>query len=129
MKKWLLSFVVFAFVGCTNTHTAGLTVDSEYQRILFGDNVLASEVEVKDISTAEVNDHTRGVVRVKNKTSSDQHIQYRFYWYDEQGLEVNARPGPWRQAIIRGMDEVSLSEVSVSPKAVNFRVQIRELNQ
>lgn len=129
MNKWLFSLVVLVLVGCSNTQTAGLTVESEYQRILYGDKVLASELEVKDISTAEVNDHTRGVVRVKNKTTSDQHIQYRFYWYDQQGLDVNARPGPWRQAIIRGMDETSLSEVAVAPNAVNFRVQIRELNQ
>jgi uncharacterized protein YcfL len=131
MKERLLGFLTcfltLILVGCGHTQTAGLTIDSEYQQILFGDRSMAQIVEVSDISTSQVNDHARGVVRVKNKTSSDQGILYRFYWYDDQGLEVNTQPGPWKQLILRGKETRTLSEVSVSPKGTHFRVQIRKL--
>jgi uncharacterized protein YcfL len=55
-------------------------------------------------------------------------LQYRFYWYDNEGLEVNTQPGPWKQIIVRGEETVSLSEVSVNPNGTQFRVQIRASN-
>ncbi len=127
MNKWmtaLLASVVLA--GCSNSQSVGLTVDGEFHRVIMGDSRLADVISVEDISSVLVNEHTRGVVRVKNNDGSDYDIQYRFYWYDENGLEVNRQPGAWKHVLIHGGDEISLSEVSLSPNGSEFRVQIRE---
>lgn len=128
MKNWLVSVLAaMALLGCAD-NSAGLRVDGATQRVLIGDNVLAGRLHIEDISAGSVNGHTRGVVRLVSKYSGDQHLQYRFYWYDAQGLEVNTQLGPWKQIIIRGEETVSLSEVSVNPDGTQFRVQIRAAN-
>ena len=96
-------------------------------RVIYDDNVLAGRLSIEDISTIDVDGRTRGVVRLLSKYTGDQSIQYRFYWYDDQGLEVNTKRGPWRQLIIHGAEEVSISEVSINPNGREFRVQIRQL--
>ncbi|KGY12070.1 YcfL protein: an outer membrane lipoprotein that is part of a salvage cluster [Vibrio tubiashii] len=129
MKKWLVSIAVtLTLMGCASSNTAGLRIDGASQTVLFGDNVLAGSVSIQDISTIDVDGRTRGIVRLLNQTKGDQHIQYRFYWYDDAGLEVNSKLSPWRQAILRGNEEVSISEVSIHPNGRQFRVQIRAID-
>ncbi|MCF7502606.1 YcfL family protein [Vibrio sp. L3-7] len=126
MKKWLVSLAaVMALAGCAD-NTTGVRVDSLTQNVFFGDKVLGSRLLVEDIRTDQVDGHTRGIVRLNSNYKGDQNILYRFYWYDDAGLEVNLKQGPWKQAIVRGFESISLSEVSVNPNATQFRVQFRE---
>lgn len=128
MKKWFIAAVTaLVMVGCAD-NTAGLRVDGASQRVLFGDNVLAGRLLVEDIYTTEEAGHARGIVRLESRYNGDQSILYRFYWYDENGLEVNTKLGPWRQAIVRGLEAIIISEVSLNPEGRQFRVQIRENN-
>ncbi len=126
MKTWFVVLLTaFIMVGCSK-NTAGLNVDGESQRVLFADSVLSGRLLIDDISTINVDGHARGVVRLVSDYKGDQHIQYRFYWFDDNGLEVNTQLSPWKQAIVRGMETISISEVSVNPNGKQFRVQIRE---
>ncbi|AEH32845.1 DUF1425 domain-containing protein [Vibrio anguillarum] len=128
MKKWILGLLVtFSLIGCAE-NTAGLRVDGASQKVLFGDNVLGNRLVVEDIATNQVDGHTRGLVRLVSHYQGDQIIEYRFSWYDDDGLEVNNRQSPWKQKIISGMETVSLSEISVNPNGKQFRVQIRGSN-
>lgn len=129
MKHWILVlFTAFVVAGCAE-NTAGLRVDGATQNVIFGDNVLGSRLSIDDIATTEVDGRARGVVRVTSQYTGDQHIQYRFYWYDDEGLEVNTKLSPWRKAIVRGYESIALSEVSINPNGTQFRIQIRELAQ
>jgi uncharacterized protein YcfL len=129
MKKWLSSAIVaLMLLGCAD-NTAGLRIDGASQTVLFGDNVLAGRLKIEDISTVEYDGSTRGVVRLASQYQGDQSIQYRFYWYDKQGLEVNMKLSPWRQTLVRGKEEVAISEVSINPNGTQFRVQIRQADQ
>ena len=128
MKKWLIAAIAaLTMAGCAS-NTAGLRIDGASQTVLFGDNVLAGRLKIEDIATTQVDGRTRGVVRLVSQYQGDQAIQYRFYWYDDQGLEVNTKLGPWRQAIVRGTESIAISEVSLNPNGTQFRVQIRENN-
>lgn len=128
MKKiTLLLVALMALAGCAE-NTAGLRVDGKSQKVLFGDNVLGSRLLIDDISTLQKEGITRGIVTVTSAYEADLRIQYRFYWYDDNGLEVNTKPSAWRQDVIRGFETRTLSEVSIHPEGTQFRVQIREAN-
>lgn len=129
MKKLaMVLFAVLALAGCSK-NTAGLRVDGQSQNVMFGDNVLGSRLLVDDIATTEMNGSTRGIVTLTSQYTGDQHIQYRFYWYDDTGLEVNSTQAAWKQTIVRGYETVSISEVSINPNGKQFRVQIRQSNK
>jgi uncharacterized protein YcfL len=128
MNRWIPAILVAIFLfGCAN-NTTGLRIDGESQQVLFGDRVLGTRLKINDIVTTEVDGRRRGVVNFSSQYKGDQKIQYRFYWYDDQGLEVNTKLAPWRQTIVRGHEEFSISEVSINPKGTQFRVQIRQVN-
>lgn len=126
MKKWLVAGLgVVALAGCSSSNTAGLRIDSASQQVLYSDSALDETLSIKNIDTQENNGNTRGLVKIINNSQDTQNLQYRFYWYDDQGLEVNAKQGAWRQFILRGYESMTLSEVSVNPNATDFRIQIR----
>jgi uncharacterized protein YcfL len=112
-------------VGCSS-NTAGLRVDGQSQQVLYGDTKLAKRIAIDDISSVRLDNRVRAVVRITNTQTSDTELQYRFYWYDNNGIEVNARPSAWRQLLLRGEESRSLSEVSVHPEGSEFRIQLRE---
>ncbi|BCL70355.1 conserved hypothetical protein [Vibrio nigripulchritudo MADA3029] len=128
MKKLWIVLLSAAVFGCAQTPTAGLSIDGQSQRVIMNDNILGGRLDIENIDTDLVNGHARGIVSLASKYKSDQHVQYRFYWYDDKGLEVNSKPGPWRKVIIRGFETISVSEVSVNPNATQYRVQIRQAN-
>lgn len=128
MKVWLIpALVLLALTGCAE-NTAGMRVDGETQHVFFHDNVLGNRLLIDDISTVPADDRVRGVVRLTSNYKGDQSILYRFSWYDANGLEVNSKPGPWRQAIVRGGESITLSEVTINPNGTQYRVQIRANN-
>ncbi|MGL6257878.1 YcfL family protein [Vibrio sp. WXL210] len=128
MKKMIVACLLVILTGCS-TPTAGLRIDSKQQNVIFGDNVLGQRLQVNDIIATEVDGRVRGVVTLESFYRGDQHIQYRFYWYDDQGLEVNTKLGPWKQMVVRGEEIVTISEVSVNPNGREFRVQIRQADK
>lgn len=127
MSKWIMTLLGIGLLCACSSHPqpVGLSIDSEFQQILVGDGDIANQVKVDDIGTEPANDHVRGVVRIKSLTQDNIQMQYRFYWYDQNGIEVDANAKAWKQIILYGGDEVSLSEVSLSPKGENFRLQIK----
>ncbi|WP_105903445.1 YcfL family protein [Vibrio gangliei] len=126
MKKWLvIGLGLVALAGCSSSNTAGLRIDSASQQVLYSDTALDDDLTIDSIDTQANNGNTRGLVKIINNSQDTQNLQYRFYWYDEQGLEVNAKQGAWRQFILRGYESMTLSEVSVNPNATQFRIQIR----
>ncbi|MGO2497843.1 MAG: YcfL family protein [Vibrio litoralis] len=126
MKKWLVAGLgLVALAGCSSSNTAGLRIDSASQQVLYSDSALDEDLTIDNIDTQENNGNTRGLVKITNNSQDTQNLQYRFYWYDDQGLEVNAKQGAWRQFILRGYESMTLSEVSVNPNATDFRIQIR----
>lgn len=126
MKKYLfVMLAALALAGC-GKNTAGLQVEGDTQNVLFGDVVLGGRLIINDIATVDVDGRARGVVTLSSQYTGDQAIQYRFYWYDNNGLEVNSKQAAWKQAIVGGYETISISEVSVNPDGRQFRVQIRQ---
>lgn len=126
MKLALIGLLaVTGLVGCS-TNTSGLQIDGANQRVIFGQSALDDALKVADISTEKVHHHVRGSVFLVNQTTHDQSVQYRFYWYDHQGLQVNMQPSAWQPLLIHGGETVTVSKVSISPQGQQFRLQIRE---
>ncbi|AZL84604.1 MULTISPECIES: YcfL family protein [Aliivibrio] len=128
MKKWFIALLLpLVLAACSSGQTSGISVDSSTQKVVFGDNVLGGRLSVDQISTQDNNGLVRGIVSLTSKFSGDQQLQYRFYWYDDQGLEVNGSDSPWRTFIVRGLDTMSVQGVAMKPEATQFRIQIRTL--
>ncbi|WP_407332938.1 YcfL family protein [Enterovibrio sp. 27052020O] len=112
--------------GCA-ANTSGISIDSSNQNVVLGNAVLGKSLEFGNAKTSEVNERLLAQVIVTNKSDDVQNLQYRFNWYDAQGLEVDSGKSPWRQFTLYGGDSVTLQGVALNPEAKNFRVSLRNV--
>ncbi len=127
MRNLIISFcAIFLLSGCV-ANTAGISIASGNEHVILGNPLLAENLAFKNARMVDVNGRQEGQVVVQNLTTYTQKLQYRFNWYDIQGLEVDEESSPWQHVVIDGMQERTLKEVPINPSAVNFRVWLREL--
>ncbi len=106
MRTWLLAVLTaLLLVGCS-ANTAGLRVDGASQQVLFNDSALSKSLSIEDISTTEVDGHTRGVVRLQSNQKA-MCMCSTVYWYDNDGLEVNTKLSPWKPSFARHGNRVT----------------------
>lgn len=123
----MLFSATMLLTGCANT-TTGLSIDSSNQNVVLGNSVLAQNLEFGNAKSSMVNGRLLAQVMVTNKRDKSQNLQYRFNWYDAQGLEVDSGRSPWRQFVVYGGQSVILQGAALNPDAKNFRVSLRNIS-
>jgi uncharacterized protein YcfL len=78
-------------------------------------------------------DEVNGLKRVHITLVSDRskrlRVDYRICWFDANGMELDPQTKTYRNLIIEGRDEVTVTGVANSPAAVSSKVRIRETSQ
>lgn len=121
----LASAVAVAFAGCISD-TSGIAVEkgrmTVYNQRLAAHMSLAHHLK-RDTKTGFV--HVQAVLQ--NADCSDIQFQYRFEWYDPDGMLIEETSPMWRTARVHGKDRKVLEGVSESKSAADFRLIIRSL--
>ena len=127
MKQWLITLLLpLTLIGCS-TGDSKPTMSSDSPQVIFYDSGLDERLSVEDISTKNHNGLSEAVVHIKNDYSGDLQLQYRFYWYNEEGFEINANES-WETFVVRSLDVLELTETAIKPEATQFKIAIRELD-
>lgn len=120
-----LSIVTLAFSGCISD-TSGIVV--EKGKLIVHNQRLASHIYLthhlrRDTSTGFA--HVQAVLQ--NADYGDIQFQYRFEWYDKDGMLLEETSPMWHIARVHGKDRKVLEAVSESKQASDFRLVIRAL--
>jgi uncharacterized protein YcfL len=136
MKKTSIAAAILAaglagLTGCKNT--SGTTVNTDHltgSSMIITENArLAHRVDVVNTTYDEVN----GLKRVHITLASDRNkrlrVDYRICWFDANGMEIDPQTKTYRNLILEGRDEVTVTGVANSPAAVSSKLRIRETSQ
>lgn len=63
-------------------------------------------------------------VKIANKTSGYRTVNYKFSWFDENGMEISSPSSPWLTLALEGGESRFVSDVAVSPKAKDFSLKL-----
>lgn len=124
----LVGMALLLMVGCAK-QSAGISIDSSNQNVVLSDLQLSKALKLGNAKSKKQDGRLTASVLVTNTTNDTQHLQYRFYWYDKLGLELNNDQAPWQQFILYGGDAKAVQGVAVDTDAENFRVFIRRTEQ
>lgn len=121
----LASALCVALAGCI-TDTSGIAVEkgkmTVYNQRLAAHMSLTHHLR-RDATTGFV--HVQAVLQ--NADNSDIQFQYRFEWYDADGMLVEETSPMWHTARVHGKDRKVLEGVSESRQSADFRLVIRAL--
>ncbi len=128
MPMVLLVAGVTAWQGCS---TAGVVAgDSTYADspyILADDSTLASQVQVASVDHEMIGGLMRALVTLKSNRNRTLWIQYRFSWYDANGVELDPGSTPYRDLQLQGRDAVSVTSMAPNEQAREFKIRIRKV--
>ncbi|MCE2593310.1 YcfL family protein [Motilimonas cestriensis] len=129
-SKWSICLTALLLGACSqNTSGIDLSIDSiNAQPVVKIDNHnLANKLVLNDIKTKVVNDLLVVHASAISTTDTDQTLQYKFYWFDQFGFEVERDGTPWRPLKLHGHQHVTVQATAPSASAAQAHIYIREV--
>lgn len=120
--------------GCAAPNTTGITAtvapdeNGVYQQYLQADNTrLARQVLLGNVRTDQTaNGMLRARLTVTSARNKTVQLQYKFAWFDANGIEIDPDAETWRVLTLEGRDTRPLIGIAPSSAAESFRLRIRE---
>jgi uncharacterized protein YcfL len=141
MKHTLASILAAAAVavlaGCAAPNTTAITAtvapdeSGIYQQYLQTDNTrLARQVLLDNVRTDQTaNGMLRARLTVTSSRNKTMQLQYKFAWFDGNGIEIDPDAEPWRVLTLEGRDTRPIIGVAPSGAAESFRLRVREADR
>jgi uncharacterized protein YcfL len=130
----ILASAVFIMAGCQTPVTSG-----QYSKIhVSGDQIIQASLQTdnlalsRHVSVVGVNTKllSNGLLKAEASIGSTDHrdysIYYKFYWYDNDGMEMKVGDGePWMFKQLHGGEFVTVTSVAPFKGAASLKVAIR----
>ncbi len=96
-------------------------------RRVITDDSLARKFQVVSINQATVSGNLLKVqATIVNLKNNLRTLNYKFEWIDQDGMAVDSPNETWKAIMFQGRETKTVSTVAVSPRAVDFRLKLRE---
>jgi len=128
--KYVLLLLSLLLVACT-TNTSGISADSDKpdgKQWLIVDNIsLGRKLTVLDATTQQNNDRLQGVATIQSLHKGDLNLQYRFYWYDSNNIQINQATSAWTPLTLHGKQQIQVQSIALLDSAKHFKIYVREV--
>jgi uncharacterized protein YcfL len=95
-------------------------------RRIVTDEDLARAAAITQVVESTTDDLLRVQVQLDNRTDELHRIQYRFDWFDAEGMRVESPMSVWRPKTLFGGEQVWVSGTAPAPGVVDFKLQLIE---
>ena len=124
-----LSILLVALVtGCSGMTMSGISLEKGNHHVVIGNTVLANKLQFSDSQTNQRDGHLQASVAVMNKTDTSISLDYHFYWYDVNGLEISQPTTTWRTLTINPGQVLLLQALAPITAATQYRIAVRDAN-
>lgn len=133
----LAAAAVALLAGCAAPNTTGISAtvapdeSGIYQQYLQTDNTrLARQILLDNVRTDQTaNGLLRARLSVTSARNKTMQLQYKFAWFDANGIEIDPEAEPWRVLSLEGRDTRPIIGVAPSAAAESFRLRVREADR
>lgn len=86
----------------------------------------------ENLSVVRVNEGTasgdlaRVQVLLRSNRNKPMTVNYRFEWYDLDGMLVTTASGSWKSLRLMGKEQKAISSIAPNPRAVDFVLKLQE---
>ncbi|TKB57356.1 DUF1425 domain-containing protein [Ferrimonas aestuarii] len=127
MKRVMVVALVAALVGCSTT-TSGLVVhSSSAEDVQINNGALGRDLSLVSVNKGRLNGRLQGRVNLESNSSSDLYLQYRFSFFDGEGVLQESAHDGWHSLNLAGGERRQVSSLSLNSKAEDFRFEIRRI--
>ena len=96
------------------------------KNVIFNNSSLKGDIQIVDVKSAMAGDMMRAQATLRSKDRDTVPFQYRFDWYDANGMEIKSGAGSWKPLILYGRESKTIQSVAPDPRGKEFKLKIRE---
>ena len=126
--------VMISLSGCSSTSgiegssvvmddSSGNIQHSEY--VIVNNPKVARGLQIVDLVSKFVGDMLMANITLVSKYSDTEQYQYKFSWFDADGLELDPETNVWIPFIMYGNETKTIQGVSPNPSARQFKINLR----
>jgi uncharacterized protein YcfL len=87
------------------------------------------DVKVLDTRSRFVNGLLMVNTELESGYSSPYRLEYKFSWYDSNGMEVDPARSAWIPFYLNGRENKTIQGLAPNPSAKSFKIKLREANR
>ena len=128
--------LMITFSGCSSTSgisgSSAIMEDgtgiqhSEY--VIVNNPKVARGLQIVDIATQFVGNMLQADVTLVSKYSDTESYQYKYAWFDIDGIEIDSEANAWTPFIMYGNETKTFRGAAPNPSAKQFKINIRLRN-
>lgn len=96
-----------------------------YKSVILDNAALADDIQIVDARTVTVGNLLKAQVSVLSLINDDQLLQYKFKWFDQNDLEIDAGGQAWQPIVLHGKETKNIQATALNPTARRFTITIR----
>ena len=98
-----------------------------HDKRIINDSAMADYAHILSVNEATVSgDILKIQVHLRNESSFDQNLIYKFEWFDLNGMQIETPLSTWQTKTVQGNETYTLSGVAPTPQAKDFRLKLQE---
>lgn len=134
MMRWLgICLLALSLMSCTTSGIEGQVQGGSpenpvfTQKLIVHSDSLARKIVLTDIRSHFVADLLAATVVLQNKSDRNQSFQYKFSWFDQDGIEIEADAGHWEPLVLHGQQSSSVQAMAPNTSARSYKINVRKL--
>ncbi len=131
MKKTMLIAAVAAFIAGCDTMNTVEPRDSKAVPNIVADKRIITDTALDQYAFVSAINESRtpqGLLRIQaeiaNTTSDYKNVNYRFEWFDKNGMLVESPSSPWKDLTLEGGERRYVTGVAPSANVADFRLKL-----
>jgi len=124
----LLIFVLACLFlsGCRTVSSSGMTLESHCPAdIHVGSKIMHNHLKITKCVSQRRNGLMAVTIRAENLTNKDLQCEYRYTWFDADGLDIETGMSIWKPANFHGKARVNMSAIAPSKNVNDYKLVLR----
>lgn len=95
-------------------------------KVVYNSTSLAREVTVEEMTSSKAGDLLLAQVTMRSKAGETLNFQYKFEWYDLNGLVLNSSSATWKPLMIYGKESKTIQGLAPDPRGREYKLLLRD---
>lgn len=95
-------------------------------KVVYNSSTLSRKVAIDEMTSSKAGDMLLAQVTLHSKAGDTINLQYKFEWFDLNGLALNASSATWKPLLIYGKESKTIQGLAPDPRGREYKLLLRD---
>ena len=95
-------------------------------KVVYNSSTLSRKVAIDEMTSSKAGDMLLAQVTMHSKAGDTINLQYKFEWFDANGLALNASSATWKPLLIYGKETKTIQGLAPDPRGREYKLLLRD---